>query len=266
MGEEFRTPEGVKKWLTKHGYPLELQAARRFQEAGFDVWHSAFYEDPGTGKPREVDIVASKDAFGGRWGLRVTFVVECKSGQNQAWLLLGGLASRVDGAGRLTSAVQSPRARTLGPFLRRKSPVPEATLWKRSERPARGLIRVGQGNEDVAYAALMSVVAAAVGQLQFSRQLEESGDQMAEFVFPVLVVDAPLYRLSLGDADDTVLEPVTNGCVSWRHPSIARPLTVIDVVPLEDLGAFVSEAMDCVEQLLEHAGLAVESLQNAGDE
>ncbi len=266
MAEEFRSPEGVRKWLNKHGYPLELQAARRFQEAGFAVSHSVFYEDPETGKPREVDIVASKDAFGGRWGLRVTFVVECKSGQNQSWLLLGGPASRIDGAGRLMSAIQSMRAQSLGSFLRRKSPVPEATLWRRSERPARGLIRVGHGNEDVAYAALMSVAAAAIGQLEFSRQAEESGDQLAEFVFPLLVVDAPLYRLSLGDGDETVLEPVTNGCVSWRHPAIARPLTVIDVVPLQDLGAFTSEAMDCAGQLLHYAGLAVNARRKSEDE
>src|SRR5262249_51188140 len=161
-------PEDVRKWLGKHGYPLGLQTARRFQAAGFDVTHSSFYEDPETGKPREIDIIASKDLVGGKWGIRVTFFVECKAGQKQSWVLIGTPAASVNGNGRLLAAVQSDRAKLLGPYLRRVSPVGDEALWKRSTNPVRGLIRVAKSNEDVAYATMMSLVSAATSQVAFA--------------------------------------------------------------------------------------------------
>ena len=266
MGENYASLDGVKKWFTKHGYPLELQTARHFQTGGFDVAHSSFYKDPETGKLREIDVVASRDLPGGKWWIRVTFVVECKAGQNQSWVLLGSPTAPVDGIGRLTVGIRSKRAGTLGPYLRRRSPVGTVDLWKRSQRPARGLVRVGNGNEDVAYAAITTLVKAATAQLAFAETLEETGEQVAEFVFPVLVVDAPLYRISLDVAGEVAFEEIPAGTVSWRHPSSNRHLTVIDIVTLADLPAFVREASECAVQILEHATRGVDLLDTVEED
>ena len=36
----------VKKWLKSQGYPLEMEAAQIFRQAGFRVDQSQFYTDP----------------------------------------------------------------------------------------------------------------------------------------------------------------------------------------------------------------------------
>jgi hypothetical protein len=267
VGEKnYASLDGVKKWFARHGYSLELQTARQFQRAGFDVAHGAFYRDPESDKPREIDVVATKDALGGTWWIRVTFVIECKSGQNQSWALLGSPASSVDGIGRLTVGIHSERAGMLGAYLRRRSPVGEASLWKRSQNPARGLVRIGEGNDDLAFAAMVSVVKAAVAQLEFANSSEELGDPLAEFVFPVIVIDSPLYRVNLDEHGDMAYTALPSGAVSWRHPSAKRHLTVIDIVTVDDLPAFVEEAAACAALLLEHAEYAVRTIGPVGDD
>jgi hypothetical protein len=50
----------VEEWISKEGYPLEMQVAQIFQEAGYSVTQSDYYEDFETGKHREIDVTASR--------------------------------------------------------------------------------------------------------------------------------------------------------------------------------------------------------------
>src|SRR5678816_352941 len=50
--------KGVRGWLEKQGYPLEMRTASRFDARGFGVEQS-FYYVRGTDPPREIDMYAS---------------------------------------------------------------------------------------------------------------------------------------------------------------------------------------------------------------
>ena len=54
MGSEM-IPK-VRNWLETQGYTLEMRAASAFRAIGFDVRQSSHYDDPETGKSREIDV------------------------------------------------------------------------------------------------------------------------------------------------------------------------------------------------------------------
>src|SRR4051794_18151031 len=88
--EQENTPEALEekilKWLKTQGYPLEMEAARAFKEAGFRVTPSEYYCDPETQKLREIDVYATYVVPGDIYYLSIAVTVECKSGAKGPWV------------------------------------------------------------------------------------------------------------------------------------------------------------------------------------
>lgn len=49
----------VLEWINKSGFPLEMESAKAFRKAGFDVRQSATLLDLEERKGREIDVLAS---------------------------------------------------------------------------------------------------------------------------------------------------------------------------------------------------------------
>ncbi|MCL4303986.1 MAG: hypothetical protein KJ077_50345 [Anaerolineae bacterium] len=60
MSDKKSLETEIIEWLEKQGYPLEMQVASSFKEAGFVVSQSRLYKDPQTSIEREIDIEAVK--------------------------------------------------------------------------------------------------------------------------------------------------------------------------------------------------------------
>ena len=69
----------VREWLERSGFPLEMQSAAAFRQAGFEVRQSSHYIDPENGKDRELDVLATDPDYIGV--VQIHFVIECKSGK-----------------------------------------------------------------------------------------------------------------------------------------------------------------------------------------
>src|SRR5688572_29025754 len=57
MVEESDLIKGVRGWLDKQGYPLEMRVAAQFEKTDFHVLQSSYYVLPGQ-QPRELDVEA----------------------------------------------------------------------------------------------------------------------------------------------------------------------------------------------------------------
>jgi hypothetical protein len=69
--------ESVRSWLTAQGYPLEMRVAEIIRESNAGWDHGRVYQDPITGKYREIDLMGYFD-FWGEFKLGVHLVFECK--------------------------------------------------------------------------------------------------------------------------------------------------------------------------------------------
>lgn len=57
MADESDLIKGVRGWLDKQGYPLEMRVAAQFEKTDFHVLQSSYYVLPGQ-QPRELDVEA----------------------------------------------------------------------------------------------------------------------------------------------------------------------------------------------------------------
>lgn len=51
--------DAVRKWLGRHGFPLEFRVARTFAKHDFAVTPSHYVDVPGARTPREIDVLAA---------------------------------------------------------------------------------------------------------------------------------------------------------------------------------------------------------------
>ncbi len=90
MSEQLRK---TKEWVSKSGYPMELEVIDTLRGSGWAVMSSANYFDEDEAKWRELDIKAYRqvelgDAVIRNWSyrLRLTLVIQCKRSEKFAWV------------------------------------------------------------------------------------------------------------------------------------------------------------------------------------
>ena len=91
MSEQLRK---AKEWVSKSGYPVELEVIDTLKGSSWDVMSSANYFDEDEAKWRELDIKAYRHVELGdaaaipNWSyrLRLTLVIQCKKSEKFAWV------------------------------------------------------------------------------------------------------------------------------------------------------------------------------------
>src|SRR5690349_16372918 len=78
--------ERVKSWVKTQGYPLEMRVAEILRSSGAFWDHGRVYDDPMTGKFREIDLVGYFD-FWEKPEFCVHLVFECKHSKDKPWIL-----------------------------------------------------------------------------------------------------------------------------------------------------------------------------------
>ena len=243
----------VKSWLEHQGYPLEMEVASVFLNAGFATSQSVFYADPQEGTPREIDVVATQIRAFKQSTLSVTFMVECKRSVDRPWVALSTHALQPDARRTLMWRVASEYGAEFLVRASRRSDVRELALLAGARRPAYGLteaLKERKDSADASYTAVMSVAKAAHSRAAEMRRLLHGDDASSAIVFPVVVVDGPLFEFRLQPSGERELDPVDRATLFWRHPGVGGPLTVIDIVTRSGLSAFVEDASAAVACLL----------------
>jgi len=264
----------IATWLRRHGYPFELQVGRQLTDAGFpDVLHGRFYRDVTTGVSREIDVLAIRHVFrDGGPVLSAQLVVECKHGA-RPWIVMASTAGADEVQfpsrflpGRLTGAVleqaelpivdrgsQHGTGLTLAAYgfdaIRGHNVVQADDL-----NGARG--KDGDSRHNPAFNALQSVVAAttalaAAADQQALPQLHV-GEAVrgAAFRLPVIVCNAPLFRLTLDGQNEPHVEAIEE--IAVGAPSMAGDaggIVLVRIVrPGQALQALAARALADVER------------------
>jgi hypothetical protein len=208
--------EGVRRWVHEQGYELEHEARRHLLSAGFTpAWLGLTYRSPNTEKFREVDVVA-RCALTSPVGMYA--VVECKR-STKAWVVRMSYRkaeqfkwSPIASPG-VARAVQDNWA-----ILQMAFPLEPSIGFDVVQAHA------SPKEMNPAYSALSQVVDAAAGLLDSTSFMHDP-----KFLYPILVVDTPLYRLGYSDEGAEELEAVEWQRVVWSGSSMGVPIA-IDVV------------------------------------
>ncbi len=254
--EDLETKVGG--WLGRQGFPLEFRVARAFASRGFTVTPSHYVE--AGEKTREIDVRAvwSQSIMQDRMSFEL--FVECKWSKRHPWVVFA-----------------SPDGHAVEPPLSKVIPangMGEALLWLLDESPdllsgppfvAVGVLGHGgrqaltdkqQDSPDAFYSAMQSVTELARAAVYDPPTITATKSYDARFTFPVVVVDAPLFKATLpADADELVVSRIPRARVYWRGASADRASRV-DVVTADSLPEFVEDCLAGIHRAHQWLGLA----------
>jgi hypothetical protein len=213
-----------------------MRAAAGFREAGFDVRQSDAYADPETGKGREIDLVALDSDLVGI--TEIFFIAECKS-SDKPWVVLTS-ENAYENYNRLHSfaVVSKPVLEYLANnFMQLQHIKPH--LAGRSSHGGYGFRQVFAKDSDPAFAAATNVMKACK---ELARRGEHPERERLKVVFPVIVVDSPLFECHLGiDGELHIKEVAQSEFLYFGH--IPDPVGCrIAVVTIGELKAFAVKA------------------------
>ncbi|WP_433681213.1 hypothetical protein [Nocardia sp. CA-119907] len=237
----------VSTWLREQGYPLEMRTARDLRLKGIWTQLGRYYTDIETGHQRETDVYARSNDFGkdsGDDSTDVCLVIECKSAREKPWVLFTDAQPRkVPRTIHRSERLAVPNRDWLYRLHRAGVACGPLPLLDGYEPFGYALVRAfNNGNDDVAYSAMMSVAKAAAGVwADLAADVELVGVTDRAIVLPVLLIDAPLLRCDLDDNGQERLTRIDRGTVEWRyqlapdHP-LKTIITVVTTAALSELG------------------------------
>jgi hypothetical protein len=260
----------VKGWLKGTGYPFEMQVAKCLQEAGFGISPSEYFEDSETGKWRETDVVAYEQYKNGDLQFNFALIAECKGEKEEPWVLFSNKDQYPESLS-ISRRATSNEGRKVLRALTQNQAVKTSPLFAVPERSGYNLIvksktQGGNGkertNKDVAYNALDSVLKATMGLVG---RLEKMALTVIPFVWPVIVINSPLFEAYLDDSGELQVNEINKGLLIWKKPVIANN-TFVEIYTKDE---FFSEAKNIREEAVgflklaahEHANLPSPSIK-----
>lgn len=232
----------IQDWLAKTGYPLEMQTAATFRVAGYEVRQATIFADPSSQKSRDIDVHAFKSNDYG--DMSVSVVVECKK-SDKPWVVLSSKDTlsgynSLMAFGLMTQSLRSAifDAGFKDPFSNHLRGSPECGY---------ALKQAMSGEMDPAYAACVGVMAASRATLLAGTR---STSEPYHLVFPVIVVDSPLFEAGL-DANGAVqLSRVARSKLLSGWDSAQFPPTCIHVVSVESLPDFAANTLSLASEVI----------------
>jgi hypothetical protein len=240
--------EKVAEWLRTEGYPLEMQVAAAFRKSGFQTIQSEFYDDPDTGKPREVDVHASMQREIAATLVRVSFSVECKVSRDKPWVLFSTGDALLAEPATVAQRAATPLGQRFLYGLAWQKAMQRLPLFALPARPSYGLAQAF-GGADRAYEAVMSAAKAAAVSVREGA----NSHGLCEIVFPVVVLDGRLFEAFLAEDGSARTLETASGTLIWRQQIVGMPHTIVAIVTLADLDSFLRQAVETADALLEAA-------------
>jgi hypothetical protein len=260
----------VLDWLKSQGYPLEMEVALAFQQAGFTVAVSDFYEDFDSGGQREIDVSALRwSGFDNKVALQVCCRIECKLAKDKPWILF---VSQAQPERFLPFQMISSEAYRLFLFdMYRHSEFRNSILSAALLRPryvGHGLTQAFSSGQDVPYKAAMSSLKASVDRaLQIDKFIGESTQRdkakMACVVFPVIVIDGKLFECFVHESSQMQLIEASLGTLYWRGTGPKYTSSLVYVVTKPYLKDFVAQFDELATVLIDSALANIEGLSEA---
>ncbi len=223
--------EKIAIWLKDQGYPLEMRVAREFRSIGVCPDHHRVYEDPATGKTREIDIVGYLD----NRNLSVHLVVECKHSMEKPWVLFCTSNHVRTRRGYVLSVPCTPEAEKVLEDIADLPSVQQMAMFLRPTLVGFRLIRAHTDNQDAAFHVVAGLSAACAATAD---AIGRHGHRV--LYVPTVVVDSPLLQCHLPDTADSLdIVQVPRGLL--LHSLGDARFAAIHVVHIDSLAGFIAE-------------------------
>lgn len=256
MPEEETLINKVTSWLHGQGYPLEMQIAAAFREAGFTVFQSAYFHDAVSGKYRELDIVVFRGWKSKNILWRLSLLIECKVSKGHPWIMFTRALEPDDTQGQFH--YYRTRASKLGSQLlarvRRKAGSRGGLpLLNFEGRPGYGIQRITfrpsteqetakTQRQDVAFEAATKMANAATLQASHGDDEAFADMPMGEIVLPIIVIDGHLFDAHLDENRAIAVSQISSGVLDWNNPVAGNPPTWVRIVIATEVQRLVAEA------------------------
>lgn len=229
----------LRGWLEEHGIPLEMRAAEILRGAGVHGDHYRVFQDPATGKVRELDVVGYLD----HKTLSVHLVFECKHSKDKPWVIFSTRRKNLTARGYVSSIPATPSAAKRLDGVADNSAVHAMELFHAPERIGFRLMRAFGDNQDAAFQAISGV---SVGATAMAKDIGQHGHSV--LFPPVVVVDSPLFECYLADlTGELCTDALDRGVV--LHPTQPGRFALVHVVHVDALPGFVHSINENVSRL-----------------
>lgn len=239
----------VIEWLSKEGYPLEMQVAQTFLKSGFRVIQSEYYEDPETKTPREIDVIAHIQDDVAQCLFRVSVCTECKVTKAKPWILLTSAEASLAAPAQVAQRAGSATARRFLSHVARRKEYQNLSLFQLPQRPAYGLLQTLSSGNDLSYSACMSVAKATAATTKEADIADKTQFRCLEIVIPAIVIDGRLFESFIDKNGEMVVNEVPEGTLVWRNMLVRAPHTIIRIITLPHLPQFIKDVCDAAELL-----------------
>ena len=236
----------ISEWIKSQGYPLEMYCRNELAKSKFNAVQSLKYEDTETKKIREIDILATKFIYLNNVTFNFSLVIECKLTKDKPWLVFTNEVAK----DRSREITQNSFCTQNGISLLNKAPLlQEFSLFKYNEKSIGfNITQCFTNGKDVPYEALMSTQSACEFLV---RKSNESGRAFCNFYFPVIVIDAELYKCFTDENNDISIEQINTEKIMTIRSYTNRPYTLHTVVTKDSLATFASDLSAELDTLME---------------
>lgn len=262
--KEEKEEQKVRKFLAKHGYPLEMQVASRLQAAGYGIAHSEFYVDLETRKSREIDLVGQKNvmAASGRIQLSLQLVIECKFSRGHPWIVFSEQGTCCQKPLHIEAGTEK-LGRNLLSNLTRVSDLPERGFFRGPsaggysattvrDKQRNGKDAQNKNTTDWAYSALMTVTQ-AVQQVQAPGTIGTLFTALGEHIrirVPVIIIDGSLFQARLDTTNDLEITQTCWARIRWKHNQLNGNGILVDLVVFSFLDDYLLQIASEIQVLV----------------
>lgn len=251
----------IKKWLLDSGYPLELYVHKSLKSRSFGGNGAAFYEDPDTGIQREIDNVSSRSSSNsGRFTAELQTVIECKKSDNPIVLLSTAkesisLAEWWLGKSLIHDIVNGKNEAKADLFVSRMEMVEIQQTFKKFAEPiveGYALKQAFTKTDTNIYKGLMGVVKAfSYFHSKHENLVTENKNEFIQepyykFIVPILVIDSPFVRATLGEDSELEIDSIEWGTISIDNTwsVIGPPVVHVHIVQKNSFNEFIDNLIN----------------------
>ncbi|MCX6173552.1 MAG: hypothetical protein NTZ27_02225 [Ignavibacteriales bacterium] len=242
----------ILKWLEKQGYPLEMYVSQKFRERKFTVSQSIYYYDYEFNINREIDVLAHKGICIEDRFASIDYIIECKSSK-KPWLLFSTKKEiSYDPIIEAERYIHNENATSLIVHLSSTDLIKKLyPFYYDFGTTGYGLTQAFTSGNDIAYKAINTL------SKYCNSAIRSSNGKMypdSKIIIPILVIDTPLFEVTLSENYEQKIERKNIGCLSFNH------VTII-VVIREYLDEFCILINDSSEWLLEYCKANLQTIQ-----
>lgn len=233
----------IRDWLNNQGYPLEMEVAETFKNAGFDISQSDYYPDPETNILREIDVIARKGVLvGDDIFTDISYMIECKSTNKKPWIIFTSENTRpYDPVIEPNYYMGTNIAEDLLVALAIDEKLNKLTpCYHEQKRHGYGLVQSFSSRTDMAYKAVMGAAKSAISIIQ--KNNKPKFGRRCTIIFPLVVIEGRLFESFMGHSSKLEINEIPFGHLMWKGSISKHPTIAISIITKTYLPEFAGKA------------------------